>query len=215
MSNKKEYDPYGTNQDDLRNEKGAVPIPRNFFVQSIQDDIFNGDMKEERKWEQYFWTKDTVSRLIKGLEYQFEQKTCCLTTPSLAHALHEQGRDETLADIDTRFDYLPEFVYYDIMAPKSLDKDFRILIIDPPFFALPVEQLRIAVDKITGKNFNTHIVIAFLKRAEKSLRIAFKPYNLVPTRFELQYAAIKPNKWKNFTLYSTIDLPGIKRIKNG
>ena len=43
--------------------------------------------------------------------------------------MNENGRDETLADIDTRFDYLPEFVYYDIMAPESLNKDFRILII--------------------------------------------------------------------------------------
>ena len=68
-----QYDPYGTNQDDLRNESGAVPNPRNCFKQSIQDDIFNGKIKEKRRWEQYFCNQDTVSRLLKGLEYNFER----------------------------------------------------------------------------------------------------------------------------------------------
>jgi len=87
------------------------------------------------------------------------------------------------------------------------------LVIDPPFFIIPIEQVKEAVDKITDNNYNTKIVIAFLKRAEKRLRTAFADYNLVPTKFKLQYASIKPNKWSNFVLYSNIDLPGIKRIK--
>jgi hypothetical protein len=207
------HDSYGRNQDDLRNEHGAVVVPLNFFKKSIQNDIFNGRIKENHKWEQFFWTKDVVERLTKSLEYEYEQKTCCLTTPSLAHGFHIQGRDETLLDIDTRFNYLPKFTYYDIMDPKDVNGDFRLLVIDPPFFVIPVEKLREAVDKITNSDFNTKIIIGFLLRAEKSLRTAFRPYNIVPTKFELQYASIKPSKWKNFVLYSNIDLPGIKRIK--
>ena len=57
--------------------------------------------------------------------------------------------------------------------------------------------------------------MACLRRSKKRMRIAFSKYNLVPTKFKLQYASIKPNKWKNFCLYRNIDLPGIKRIKNG
>lgn len=214
-----EYDPYGRNQDDLRTDIGAVPVPMNFFVDEVRtdvrQDVFGGNIDENRKWEQFFWTSKTVENLIAGLSYVYEEKICCLTTPSLAHRWHELGRDEVLLDIDRRFEYLPKFRYYDIRDPISLglETDFRLLVLDPPFFLIPVEEIRRAVDVITNNDFSTKIIIAWLLRAEKSLRIAFAPYNLVPTTFQLQYASIKPNKWKNFVLYSNIDLPGIKRIK--
>lgn len=212
------FDGYGADrQDNLRNEHGAVPVPRNFFRDEFRSDVFGGVIREERRWEQFFWTKETVAQLIKGLEYQFVQKTCCLTTPSLAHGLHVEGREETLLDIDTRFSYLPGFTYYDITQPEPIERaegeEIRIIVLDPPFFLIPVEVIRRAVDVITGGDFSTKIIIAWLLRAEKSLRVAFEPYNLVPTTFELQYASIKPNKWKNFRLYSNVDLPGIKRVK--
>lgn len=210
-----EYDPYGRNQDDLRSENGAVPVPKNFFRSEHRSDVFNGTVNENSKWEQFFWTKETVEELIKSLAYVYEEKTCCLTTPSLAHRWHQLGRDEVLLDIDTRFNYLPKFRYFDIRNPTTNDinNNFRLLVLDPPFFVIPVEEIRIAVDTLTNNDFSTKIIIAWLLRAEKSLRTAFRPYNLVPTTFELQYASIKPNKWKNFVLYSNIDLPGIKRIK--
>src|SRR5579871_6366113 len=89
------------NQDDLRTVMGAVPVPRNFFLTG-RTSVFNGSLAEEKqKWEQFFWTKETVEALINGLSYVFEEKTCCLTTPSLAHRWHELGRDEVLLDIDT------------------------------------------------------------------------------------------------------------------
>jgi hypothetical protein len=209
------YDPYGNNQDTLRTETGAVPIPRNFFRNEFRDDVFNGTLTENHKWEQFFWTRETVEEIIKGLAYVYEEKTCCMTTPSLAHRWHELGRDEVLLDIDTRFNYLPKFRFFDIRNPvyENQENPFRLLVLDPPFFVIPVDEIRAAVDTITGGDFSTKIIIAWLLRAEKSLRIAFRPYNLVPTTFQLQYASIKPNKWKNFVLYSNIDLPGIKRIK--
>ena len=227
MTDKKSYDPYGSNQDDLRTETGAVPIPRNFFRTELRSDVFNGKVNENHKFEQFFWTADTVEALIGGLQYVYEEKTCCMTTPSLAHRWHELGRDEVLLDIDTRFSYLPKFHYFDIRNPTDLEAQstsgvtqnilgeahFRLLVLDPPFFAIPVEEIRRAVDYLTNGDFSTKIIIAWLLRAEKSLRVAFAPYNLVPTTFELQYASVKPNKWKNFVLYSNIDLPGIKRIK--
>ena len=53
-----------------------------------------------------------------------------------------------------------------------------------------------------------------LRLIKKRMRNVFSKYNLVSTKFKLQYASIKPNKWKKFCLYSNIDLPRIKRIKN-
>lgn len=206
---------YPTERDDnLRGENGETLIPENFFVKDNNiKDVFHNKLKENHKWEQFFWTKQVVDKLIESLEYMFEEKTCCLTTPSLGHQWHILGRDETVLDIDKRFKYLPKFRFYDIFDPKQIDENFRLLVIDPPFFAIPIEQVREAVDIITNNNYKTNILIAFLKRGEKRLRTAFEPYNLVPTNFKLEYVSIKPNKWSNFVLYSNIDLKGIKRIK--
>lgn len=201
--------------DNLRTETGATPIPKNLFIDEVRDDIFGNKIKENHKWEQFFWTKQVVEKLTSSLAYMFKEKTCCLMTPSLSHNFHVIGRDEYLLDIDKRFDYLPKFHFYDVTQPTSMgDQDFRMLVIDPPFFAIPIETVRDAVDKITNKNYKTKIIIAFLLRGEKRLRTAFKEYDLRPTSFKLEYASIKPNKWSNFKLYSNIDLPGIRRLKD-
>lgn len=99
------------------------------------------------------------------------------------------------------------------MMQQIHDGTFRLIILDPPFFVVPIEKFREAVDIITKKDYSTRIIIGFLKREEKRLRTAFADYNIRPTKFKLQYASIKPNKWDNFMLYSNIELPGIKFIK--
>lgn len=193
-------------------DTGAIPIPRNIFRKN-EGNVFKDEIEEQHAWEQFFWTKNVVDKLMEACKYTYIEETCCLTTPSLAHAWHENGRDEVLLDIDKRFEYLPKFKYYDVRNPDALDDSFRMLILDPPFFLIPIEQIRKAVDVITKNNYGTKIIIAFLKRADQRLKTAFKEYDLSLTTFELEYASIKSNKWANFGLYSNIDLPGIKRIR--
>lgn len=173
--------------------------------------MFSDGFKERTDLEQYFWTKDTVERLMKSLEHVPD--CCCLTTPSLGVGFHEIGRNELVLDIDTRFDYLPKFRYFDIRYPTQVNDDFRIIVMDPPFFYLPMETIKNAVLTITNGDTNVKIMIGFLKREEKSLLETFKEFNLKPTNFLLEYATVKPNKWKNYCLYSNIDLPNIKRLK--
>lgn len=201
---------------DLLNEYGATPIPKNMFIKANGKNVFANKIEENHALEQFFWSDKVVQRLAESLNFVFIEKTCCLMTPSLAHYWNETcERDEALFDIDTRFDYLPKFKYFDVTDPKSADNgdNFRLLVIDPPFFLIPIEQVRDAVNVITAKNYKTGIIIAFIKRGEKRLRTAFKEYNLKPTKFQLEYVSIKPNKWSNFVLYSNIELPGIKFIK--
>lgn len=215
---KKQKDTHDTNSiDDIKKdifcmETGVIPIPRNIFKKN-EGNVFKDEIEEQHAWEQFFWTKSVVDKLMEACKYTYIEETCCMTTPSLAHAWYEEGRDETLLDIDRRFNYLPKFKYYDVRDPVSLDESFRLLILDPPFFLIPIEQIKMAVDVITKKNYNTKIIIAFLKRADQRLKNAFKEYDISLTTFELQYASIKANKWGNFGLYSNIDLPGIKRIR--
>jgi len=192
-------------------ENSIVHLPNNFFIKSTND-VFRGNINENHKYEQFFWTKNVVDNIINSIGYNYIEEICCFTTPSIAHQLHQDGRNEVLLDIDTRFNYLPKFKYYNAYDPVQLDENFKLLIIDPPFFAVPIEIIRDAVDTITNKNYNTKIIIAYIKRNENSLRSAFQNYKLFPTNFPLEYVTIKPNKWSNFVLYSNVDLPNIKRL---
>jgi hypothetical protein len=191
---------------------GLTHIPRNFFVED--KDIFGNTITENHKYEQFFWTENVVKQLLNACEYQYVEETCCLTTPSLAHGFHESGRDEVLLDIDERFKYLPKYKFYDVRNPHKIDDSIKLLIMDPPFFIVPIEQFRKAVDILTDSDYTTKIMIGFLKRDEKKLMEAFNDYKIKRTTFKLEYASIKQNKWSNFALYSNIDLPGIKRIVN-
>jgi hypothetical protein len=73
---------------------------------------------------------------MKALE--FTGDCCCLNTPTLAHQMHVEGRDEVLLDIDKRFEYMPKFRYWDLLAPEPVDagdgRPFRVVIFDPLFF---------------------------------------------------------------------------------
>uniref|UniRef100_A0A914Z4Z5 N6-adenine methyltransferase n=1 Tax=Panagrolaimus superbus TaxID=310955 RepID=A0A914Z4Z5_9BILA len=167
---------------------------------------------ERHDLEQYFWTESTVKRLMNSLN-DFYEECCCLTTPSLAHGWHLEGREEWLLDIDRRFEYLPKFRYFNLITPENIEEDFQIIIFDPPFFYISMEQMYKAVCKIVKDNFKTKILIGFLKREERELMRYFGIFGIKPTNFLLEYAQVKPNKWKNYCLYSNVDLPGIKRAK--
>lgn len=193
-----------------------VNIPRNFFESSkninYKDDIFSNKIKERRELEQFFWTSDTVKKFLNSFKYVTE--CCCFTTPSLAEGFNNIGRDEKLLDIDERFSYLPRFEKFDIKNPHVPDGvgDFNVIVIDPPFFNTTIQELYEATNLITDNNFKTNIVIGFLVRYEYPLLETFKNYGISETSTPLEYAHIKPNKWRNFKLYSNVDLPGIKRI---
>ncbi|KAI8894199.1 hypothetical protein BC833DRAFT_624169 [Globomyces pollinis-pini] len=182
--------------------------------------MFVNGFEERRDLEQYFWTQDTIHRFQIAL--QFQQDACCLCVPSLAHSYHvlateneEPSQEKFLLDIDTRFDYLPLFRYFDLLLPHMtvIDSKFKIVVFDPPFFYIPLEVLYKAVLYVTGGNANAKLLIGFLKREEVPLLKVFKAFQLKPTSFQLQYTHVKPNKWINYCLYSNIDLPGIKRRK--
>jgi hypothetical protein len=200
-------------------DEKIIHVPKNMFHDEYRTDekkktdVFGGKMIENKKgYEQFFWTQDTVEKLMESLKYTSDR--CCLTTPSLAHAWYLNGENEVCLDIDDRFSYLPRYRYYDVRNPEPYPgNDFRIIILDPPYFVVPIEDFRRAVDVITENNYKTKIILGFLKREQKRLLKAFEPYKLCPTQFPLEYASIKPSKWHNFCLYSNIDLPGIKRKK--
>ena len=171
--------------------------------------MFKDGFTERHDLEQYFWTQETVTKLVNAITMY--EEVCCLTTPSLAHALYIEGKDEPLYDIDKRFEYLPKFRYYDLRSPDDVKETFRIVVFDPPFFYIPMKQMFKAVCKVVNNDFKTKILIGFLKREETELMKYFSVFGIKATNFPLEYATVKSNKWKNYCLYSNVDLPGIKR----
>lgn len=177
-----------------------------------------GRFQERHDLEQYFWSPKTVLQLTRALDPSTwicaPGHVCCLAAPSLAHAFHTANRTEALLDIDTRFDYLPGFRYFDLGSPAAPCErdDFRIVVFDPPFFYIPLPTLFQGVVTAVKGDFNTKLMMTFLKRNEAALLQTFAPFHLRRTKAVLEYSTIKPNKWRNFALYSNVDLPGIKRI---
>merc|ERR1712110_153532 len=89
--------------------------------------MFADGFTERHDLEQYFWTENTVNKIRDSLKYIPE--CCCLTTPSLGHAFYLQNRHEVVLDIDTRFNYLPRFRYFDILAPIGKDGElFNVIV---------------------------------------------------------------------------------------
>jgi hypothetical protein len=174
--------------------------------------MFPRGFRERRDLEQYFWNQQTVHQLMKAVECEYEGTVCCMSTPSLAHAFYMCERSETLLDIDSRFAYLPKFRHFDIQHPTVADsEENRIVVFDPPFFYIPMEELFNAVKTICRGDFGTKLLIGFLVREEAALLTTFAPFNLKRTRFPLEYANVKPNKWRNYALKSNVDQRGNQR----
>lgn len=196
--------------------------------------MFAAGFQERHDLEQYFWTTQTVFRLLDAIrsicpgnfgEYIPNQNVdgscnecCCLTAPSLAQAFFEHERPQVLLDNDTRFLYLPRFHVFDLRQPSSTVVDacpaFRVIAFDPPFFSVPITEMYRAVCMLARENRATALLISFLRREEQTLLSTFASFRLQRTTFEVEYATVKPNKWRNYALYSNADLPGIRRIRN-
>lgn len=199
-------------------EKEENPISQVSDKSSMRQ-MFSRGFLERRDLEQYFWTDKCVNGILRGVQSTFgADESCCLCTPTLAEAWWVEGESASLLDIDKRFEYLPKYRYFDLRYPHQtnldLDRDsWRVIVFDPPFFYISMEILFQAVEYICEGRFDkTKLLIGFLKREEKHLLEIFKPFNLKQTNFMLEYTHVKPNKWRNYALYTNVDIPGIKRI---
>ena len=187
------------------------------------------NFRERRDLEQYFFTKNVISKLITSLTMRYstqeelEEKVCLICAPSLSKAFHDQlGYNVACLDIDKRFEDLPGFIYFDLANPKDcqdprvLKNQFEIIIFDPPFFYLTLDQMAWAIKVVSS--YSTHfeqmkIGFSFMTRDVNQVKNSFRQFALEKTNLELEYATVKPNRWENYGWYSNTDLPMIKRLK--
>ncbi len=166
-------------------------------------------LPENRDFEQYFFAKETIFKLLEAFRY--EPDPTCLTTPTLGDAYYRYDeRAVPVLDIDRRFNYLPKYYFFDIRFPYQIEENVELLVVDPPFFIITLDELFDSICLLANNNFKVKLVISWLRRFEREFLKKFDAFNLKPTKFQMKYQTLKPNKWRNISLYSNYDFRGIK-----
>lgn len=167
-------------------------------------------ISEVRENEQYFFSENVISNLVETLNY--EKEIICLGTPAVAHGFWElKGRNVLCLDIDERFNYLPGYKNFDILNPSN-DVTVKpdVIVIDPPFFKINLNDMYNCVEKLTNGDKKTKILFVYVQREDRALLNIFKSYNLQLTRFKMEYRYVDASKWSNYSLYSNCEFSKIK-----
>lgn len=189
--------------------------------------------QENHKAEQYFFTDNFIKTILNAFEYIDKSRILCLCTPSIANEYFEVVNNEELdedegkerkfpflLDFDTRFSYLPNYFYYNLLEKEEVSNELKeilmkieYIIFDPPFFGIKMSDLRYAVDSITRKDYSKKILFFFSNRDEKNLLLSFQDYKLRLTKVRVEYENVCPTKWENVSLYSNFESGKVKFMK--
>ena len=115
----------------------------------------------------------------------------------LGYRLVQAGLDVTILDIDTRFEKLKQFQYYDIKDPKYLDIVFDVIICDPPFFTVSFKELLHAIKTLSDFSMYKTVFMTYLYRREIKFLDAFSDYDLYRIKNRPQYKTVDVNDPKN------------------
>ncbi|MEH2243878.1 hypothetical protein [Nostoc sp.] len=147
---------------------------------------------------QIFFTQQTASALVCALDVY--ANPCCLCTPRLAAEWSRRGRRVTLLDIDPKFAEFAEFLPYDLREPQPINREFDVIVVDPPFFIPePVHQ---AINVLTGDR-RPDLFLVFAVEHEAELLRLFADYRLQPTDFNLRHSNVKASHQPLFRLYGS------------
>ncbi|MDF1666995.1 MAG: hypothetical protein P1V97_34950 [Planctomycetota bacterium] len=159
---------------------------------------------ENHTREQYFWDSQTVTFLADILA-SFD-RPCCLCTPTVGAELLRRQRPVTILDIDERFAELPGFQVWDLLKPSVVQKDFDVLLVDPPFFNVSLTRLFKSLRLLCRFDPSRKILVAWLKRRESALLSRFESFTLRPTGIKLGYETVVSCGKNDIELYANWDL---------
>lgn len=147
---------------------------------------------------QIFFTQQTASALVRALDGY--ANPCCLCTPRLAAEWSRRGRRVALLDIDPKFAEFAEFLPYDLRQPQPINREFDVIVADPPFFIPePVYQ---AINVLT-RDCRPDLFLVFAVEHEAELLRLFAKYRLQPTDFKLRHSNVKASHQSLFRLYGS------------
>src|SRR5262245_58164630 len=118
-------------------------------------------LHENHQREQYFFARPTLERLSLLVEgYHHPVLLCC---PMVGrHLWEEHKRAVTVLDVDERFSFLPGFVSWDLYHPTPLPFVPDLLVIDPPFHMVRLDQLFLAIRTLVHGQMGLPMLITSL-----------------------------------------------------
>jgi Probable N6-adenine methyltransferase len=159
-------------------------------------------MYELRQNEQCFFDEETLQKLSDFLLRW--KSVCCLCTPLLGKNLVERGANVRILDIDTRFDYVRGFKFYDIHRPEWLGEKFDLIVCDPPFFNISLSKLFAAIRLLSQNDFSQNLLISYLYRRSSVLLGTFSKFNLQPTGYFPTYQTVTEAQHNKIEFYSNL-----------
>jgi 16S rRNA G966 N2-methylase RsmD len=169
-------------------------------------------MREHFDNEQYFFNKKTIKRLIHFIAKTEFNNVCVLCAPFLAEKLTNNQFKPTILDIDTRFSYLENFIFYDLENPSWIEEDFDLIICDPPFFSYRLSILVKTINMLSHYNYKQKVLISYLERREKRFLNAFENYRLKPTAFFPKYRSVRDISKNKIQFYSNLQDKFINKL---
>lgn len=162
-------------------------------------------MDERHDHEQYFFDDQTLALLCDWLT-AFENP-CLVCAPMLATALENRGRSVRLLDIDHRFAALQGFVDWNIKRPTRLAERFDVIVCDPPFFNVSLNQLFKSVRLLSHFSFTQPLAISYLSRRANALLRAFEPFKLQISELHPTYRTIERSPKNEIQFFANVDMP--------
>jgi hypothetical protein len=151
-------------------------------------------MHEKQELEQYFFDQATLDHLAR-LAARFP-RPCCLCTPTLGEELEKRGVQARTLDIDTRFEYLRGFRYYDITRPERPGERYGIIICDPPFLYVPLADLLRTITILSFDDYSQPLLINYLSARATAITSVFSGFGLRPSGYRPGYRTIQ-NRGRN------------------
>lgn len=147
-------------------------------------------MDERHEHEQYFFLPETADRLAT-FAARFALP-CCLCAPMVGVALGELGVAARLLEIDERFATTPGFLRWDVYRPRPLAERFGLIVCDPPFAKVGLDQLFDAVRVLAHGDLRQPILICYPRRRAANLIGTFARFGLGPTGYVPRYQTVQP-----------------------
>jgi hypothetical protein len=180
----------------------CTPAISTYFKIKDEEKLINSDNLDEIEEVEYTITLDSDNRfkflpnfylfdLNKPKEYI---STSNLTSVSIDNS--EKILDQQHKNVD-------------LISRDQLNQ-IEYIFFDPPFFQIKPNELRLAVDSITNKDYTKKIFITYPIREANSLIFAFKDYNIRKSKLKVEYQFVKSSKWENYALYTNFEIQKIK-----
>ncbi len=155
---------------------------------------------EDHRFEQFFFsaaTRDYLTAL--AAEFTLPLMVCM---PSLAEALHAQGRRHILLDRDQRFAHLPSYQRFDLHHPHMVFSPFDAIFIDPPFSNIDLPELRRTIDLLaSAAPTRPPLYLCYTSTREQALLRTFAHFSLKRLRGPLGYRTVKAATQQRICLY--------------